>query len=68
MRSIRADSPWWSYIRHLKYPDTRENLGKTLFSQWEKVLQFSLDLNENFGVGSLGCQEQSNFFFFLILN
>ncbi len=40
----------------------REPYGKTLFSQGEKVVKFSFDLNENFSVGFLGYQEQSKFF------
>jgi hypothetical protein len=36
----------------------REPYGKPLFSQGEKLKKISFDLNENFFVGSLGCQEQ----------
>ncbi len=32
------------------------------------MVKFSFDLNENFFVGSLGCQEQPNFFFNLKKN
>jgi hypothetical protein len=36
----------------------REPYGKPLFSQDEKVVKFLSDFNDNFFVGSLGCQEQ----------
>jgi hypothetical protein len=41
----------------------REPYGKPLFPQGEKVVKFSFDLNENFFLGFLKCQEQPKFFF-----
>jgi hypothetical protein len=48
--------------RHKSLRTHERTLRETTISQGKNVVKFSFDLNESFSVGSLGCQEQSNFF------